>query len=74
MGQARGGVGMYHHCRQVGVGLRYCDTYLAALYVDRYIVIHIKLGPWQLYQTLSGNCGTEHDSMTYIECVDSPSR
>jgi hypothetical protein len=29
MGQARDGVGMYHHCRQVRVGLRYCDTYSA---------------------------------------------
>ena len=49
MGQARGGVGMYHHCRQVRVGLHYCDLYSAVLYVDQYIVIHIQLDPWQLY-------------------------
>ena len=42
-----GGVHMYHHSRQVGVGLRYCDTYQLRL-CDRSVVAI----------TLSCNCRT----------------
>ena len=43
-----GGVDMYHYNRQVGVGLRYCDTYQLSLCVRSVVVI-----------TLSCNCRTE---------------
>ena len=43
-----GGVHMYHHSRQVGVGLRYCDTYQLRLCVRSVVAI-----------TLSCNCRTE---------------
>jgi len=43
-----GGVHMYHHSRQVGVGLRYCDTYQLRLCVRSVVVI-----------TSSCNCRTE---------------
>ena len=43
-----GGVHMYHHSRQVRVGLRYCDTYQLRLCVRSVVAI-----------TLSCNCRTE---------------
>jgi hypothetical protein len=43
-----GGVHMYHHSRQVRVGLRYCDTYQLRLCVRSVVAI-----------TLSCNCCTE---------------
>ena len=43
---------MYHYSRQVGVGLRYCDTFQLSLCVTSVVVI-----------TLSATVVRSHDSM-----------